>query len=99
DPAHVDDRPGSVGKAMPNCEAHVVDEYGRRAGPKERGELVVRGANVMRGYWRRPDLTSQRLHPSEITGENILHTGDHFRTDEDGFLYFLGRSDDIFKCR
>ena len=99
DPALVDERPGSVGRALPNTEAYVVDERGRRAAPGEVGELVVRGAHVMRGYWGRPADTAARLRDGEIAGEKVLHTGDLFRADEDGFLYFVGRTDDVFKCK
>lgn len=96
-PERLADRITSVGKAMPNAEAYVVDEGGRRVGPGVVGELVVRGANVMRGYWGKPVETEERLKDGEIPGEKVLLTGDLFRADEEGFLYFVGRKDDIFK--
>lgn len=99
DPALVLDKIGSVGKAIPNTEAYLVDADSRRVPHGGTGELVVRGANVMRGYWARPEETAKRLRRGEVEGERVLYTGDRFRTDEDGFLYFLGRSDDLFKCR
>ncbi len=99
DPAQLDTRPASVGKAMPNSEAYVVDEAGRRAAPGEVGELVVRGANVMLGYWNRPDATAFRLREGPLPGEKLLYTGDRFRADEEGYLYFVARDDDLFKCR
>lgn len=99
DPARLADNMTSVGKAIPNSELFVVDERGRPVGPGEVGELVVRGANVMRGYWGRPDLTAQRLREGPIPGEKVLYSGDLFRQDEDGFLYFMSRKDDIFKCK
>lgn len=99
DPALADERPGSVGRAIPNTEAYVVTEDGRRAAPGEVGELVVRGAHIMRGYWGKPEATALRLQPGDIPGERVLHTGDLFRADEDGFLYFVGRTDDVFKCK
>jgi amino acid adenylation domain-containing protein len=98
DPADLEAKPDSVGRAMPNCEAYVVDEDGNRAVPGAVGELVVRGANVMRGYWNRPEETARRLRPGPL-GETLLHTGDLFRADEDGYLYFVSRKDDVFKCR
>jgi len=98
-PDQLPDKIGSVGKAMPNSEVYVVDDEGRRVGPGETGELVVRGANVMRGYWGKPEATARCLRPGGIQGELVLHTGDLFRTDEDGFLYFMGRRDDVFKCK
>ncbi|MFA7430760.1 MAG: AMP-binding protein [Rhodospirillaceae bacterium] len=99
DPARLDDKIGSVGRAMPNSEVYVVDDAGRRLPPHHVGELVVRGANVMRGYWHKPDVTARRLRDGEIEGEKVLYTGDLFRMDAEGFLYFVGRVDDIFKCR
>jgi amino acid adenylation domain-containing protein len=99
DPARLDDKPGSVGQAMPNTEAYVVDDDGRRAGPGTIGELVVRGASVMRGYWQRPDDTARALRPRAPDGSTLLHTGDLFTTDAEGFLSFVARADDVFKCR
>lgn len=99
DPARILDKIESVGKAMPNCEAYVVDEQGRRVGPGTTGELVVRGANVMRGYWGKPEETGQRLRDGDIPGEKVLYSGDLFRTDEEGLLYFVARKDDVFKCK
>jgi amino acid adenylation domain-containing protein len=98
-PDQIDLRPGSVGKAMPNTEAYVVDDTGDRLGAGEVGELVVRGTNVMQGYWELPDETNQILRPGPVPGERVLYTGDLFRTDEDGFLYFVGRKDDMLKSR
>jgi amino acid adenylation domain-containing protein len=99
DPQLLAERPASVGKAIPNTEAYVVDADGRRAAPGEIGELVVRGGSVMRGYWGRPDETAARLRDGDIPGEKVLYTGDHFFADDEGFLYFVGRSDDVFKCK
>jgi long-chain acyl-CoA synthetase len=99
DPERIEEKPGSVGRAMPNCEVYIVDGEGRRCAPGEVGELVVRGANVMRGYWRRPEETARALRDGDIPGEKVLYTGDLFRADEDGDLYFVSRQDDIFKCR
>lgn len=98
-PARLTDKITSVGKAMPNSETYIVDEDGNRVGPDVVGELVVRGSNVMRGYWGKPEETSRRLRDGEIPGEKVLYTGDFFRVDEEGFLYFVGRKDDIFKCK
>jgi amino acid adenylation domain-containing protein len=99
-PEEIDRRTGSVGKAMPNCETMILDEDGNELGPNQVGELVVRGSNVMKGYWEAPELTAIRLKPSpKIPHEMWLYTGDLFRTDEDGFLYWVGRKDDIIKSR
>ena len=98
-PEEIDLRPGSVGKAMPNTEAYVVNEQGQRAAPGETGQLVVRGSHVMQGYWRDPEASARVLKPDGLPGSRILCTGDVFRTDEDGYLYFVGRTDDIIKSR
>jgi len=66
--------------------------------PGEIGELVVRGPHVMSGYWRAPDLTAQRFRRDEF-GQPLLYTGDQCRLDPDGYLYFVGRLDDIYKQR
>jgi long-chain acyl-CoA synthetase len=96
-PGDLDRRPGSVGRGMPNQELWLVDEEGRRLPPGGAGELVVRGSHVMRGYWRRPRETAARLRPGPLPGEQVLMTGDLFRSDGDGYLYFLARRDDIIK--
>jgi acyl-coenzyme A synthetase/AMP-(fatty) acid ligase len=88
-----------VGKAIPNCETFVVDESGREVAPGEVGELVVRGSNVMSGYWRDPGTTARAYRRREETGETVLHSGDYFKRDEEGYLYFLGRKDDMIKSR
>jgi long-chain acyl-CoA synthetase len=92
-------RPSSVGVAIPNTEVYVVGEDGRRVSPGEVGELVVRGSHVTRGYWREPELTAQRFRPGPWPGETVLHSGDLFKTDEEGFLYFVARKDDVIKSR
>jgi acyl-CoA synthetase (AMP-forming)/AMP-acid ligase II len=98
-PDQIDIRPTSVGRGMPNEEVYIVDENGRRVPPNVVGELVVRGANVMKGYWELPEETEERLKPGPFPGEKVLYTGDLFRMDQDGYLYFFGRKDDIIKTR
>jgi len=92
-------RPDSVGIAIPGTEAYVVDEDGARVAPNVVGELVIRGAHVMQGYWENEEATERVLRPGPHPWEKVLHTGDLFRMDEDGFLYFVGRKDDIIKTR
>ncbi len=97
-PSELTKRPSSVGKAMPNTEVYIVDENGEKiTGPNQTGELVVRGANVMKGYWKLPEETDRALRPGPYPGEKVLYTGDLFKMDEEDFLYFLGRKDDIIK--
>src|SRR5437879_774787 len=62
-PEELTRRPGSVGIAIPGTEVYVVDEAGERAGPGVVGELVVRGAHVMQGYWENPAATAEKLKP------------------------------------
>jgi amino acid adenylation domain-containing protein len=92
-------RPTSVGVAIPNTEAYVVDDEGRRVGPGVVGQLVVRGGHVMAGYWELPAETERALRPGPLPGERVLYSGDLFRTDEEGYFYFVARKDDIIKTR
>ena len=98
-PEDIDRKPTSVGIAIPNTELWIVDENGKVAGPNEVGQLVIRGATVMRGYWEKPEATAQKLRPGPLPGEMVLYTGDLCRLDEEGYLYFIGRMDDIIKSR
>jgi len=98
-PEQLDIRPTSVGKGMPNTEVYIVDEDGKKVGPGVIGELVVRGSNVMRGYWEMPNETTKKLKPCPNSGDTVLHSGDLFKMDEDGYLYFIARKDDIIKSR
>ena len=91
-------RPDSVGIAIPGTEVWIEDEAGRRLGPGEIGELVVRGRHVMRGYWEAPEATARRYRPGPLPGERLCYSSDLFRMDEEGFLYFVSRRDDIIKC-
>ena len=98
-PEELDRKPTSIGKGMPNEEVYIVNENGERVGPGEVGELVVRGSNVMLGYWELPEETAKVLKIGSLPWERVLYTGDLFKMDEEGFLYFVGRKDDIIKCR
>ena len=98
-PDQIDIRPGSVGRGMPNQEHYIVDDVGNRVGPGVVGELVVRGSHVMKGYWEMPEETDKALRPGQFPWEKVLHTGDLFKTDAEGYLYFVGRKDDIIKTR
>jgi amino acid adenylation domain-containing protein len=99
-PKELDRKPTSVGKGMPNEQVYLVDETDRAIHePGVVGELVVRGANVMMGYWELPEETAERLKPGRHSWEKVLYTGDLFRMDEEGYLYFVSRKDDIIKSR
>ena len=99
-PDQLRQRPSSVCiSRILGTEAYVVDEEGKRAPPKAVGELVIRGSHVMKGYWENPEATAKVLRPGHYPWENVLYTGDLFYADADGFLYFVGRKDDILKIR
>ncbi len=98
-PDHLDKRPGSVGIAIPGTEVWIEDEEGHRLSPGPVGELVVRGRHVMRGYWNDLEKTAARFRPGSIPGERVCYTGDLFRMDNEGFMYFVARKDDIIKSR
>jgi acyl-CoA ligase (AMP-forming) (exosortase A-associated) len=105
DPSEIDRRPGSIGKAIPNAEILVAREDGTLCGPGEEGELVHRGALVSLGYWGDPERTAERFRPPPgrhgalCTTELAVWSGDVVVTDDDGFLYFVGRSDEMIKTR
>jgi long-chain acyl-CoA synthetase len=98
-PDMVDKKPESVGIAMPNTEVWIVDENGNILGPDQVGELVVRGGSVMQCYWNDPEGTAEVIKPGFFPGDRLLYTGDLFRMDKDGYLYFADRKDDIIKSR
>lgn len=99
EPSRIDEKPQSVGKAIPGTEVFLLDAEGRPTRPGEVGVLHVRGPHVMLGYWKRPEETARMLREGSLPGERILSTRDYFRMDDEGDLYFIGRSDDIIKTR
>lgn len=102
-PEEVDRRPDSMGKAIPNAEILVVREDGSPCAPGEPGELVHRGIHVALGYWNDPEKTAERYKPApgQLAGlpltEMAVWSGDTVRMDEEGFLYFIGRRDEMIK--
>ncbi|MBN1348936.1 AMP-binding protein [candidate division KSB1 bacterium] len=98
-PDKLDEKPDSVGKGMPNEDVYIVNEGGEDVAPGEIGELVVRGSNVMQGYWGMPEETARVLRRGRNPWEKVLYTGDLFKKDADAYLYFIGRKDDIIKSR
>lgn len=102
-PSELDRRPDSMGRAIPNAEVMVVRPDGTPCAPNEPGELVHRGALVSLGYWNDPAKTAERFKPAPgrnpalpIT-EMAVWSGDTVRMDEEGYLYFIGRADDMIK--
>jgi amino acid adenylation domain-containing protein len=98
-PEDLDRKPDSVGIAIPNTEMWIVDENDCKVGPGVVGQLVIRGGTVMRGYWNKPEATARALRPGPLPGEQVFYTGDLVRMDEEGYVYFVGRMDDIIKSR
>lgn len=106
-PAEADRRPDSIGKAIPNAEVLVLREDGSECAPNEPGELVQRGALVAMGYWNDAEKTAERFKPlpAQAPGrqaglmlpEIAVFSGDTVRRDEEGFLYFIGRRDEMMK--
>ena len=78
-----------MGSVVPGVEVRIAGD----------GEILIRGATVMRGYWRKPEATAERLKPGPLPGERVLHTGDLCKLDADGYLYFVARTDDVIKSR
>src|SRR5215469_9106821 len=102
-PEELDRRPTSMGKAIPDTEILVLNENGERCAPGEVGELVHRGPTVSMGYWGNQEATDRVLRPNPLLPpevgdcERVCYSGDLVRTDEDGFLYFVGRRDTMIK--
>jgi acyl-CoA synthetase (AMP-forming)/AMP-acid ligase II len=102
-PEEVDRRPDSIGKAIPNNEVLVLHPDGTECGPGEPGELVQRGALVAQGYWNDPEKTAERFRPLPgrepglVLPELAVFSGDTVRRDDEGFLYFIGRRDEMIK--
>lgn len=99
-PKEIDKKMDCVGIAIPNTELWLVDDNNNKiTEPNQTGQLVIRGATVMKGYWNKPEKTAQKLKEGVIPGEKILYTGDYCTLDEDGYLYFKGRMDHVIKSR
>tara|TARA_Y100001936_G_scaffold248845_1_gene297686 strand:- start:1190 stop:2434 length:1245 start_codon:yes stop_codon:yes gene_type:complete len=102
-PKEIDIRPNSIGKAIPNAEVFVLREDGTKCAPHEPGELVHKGDLVSMGYWNNPEETSIKFRPlpQQKTGlasqEIAVWSGDIVLSDNEGYLYFICRQDDMIK--
>jgi acyl-CoA ligase (AMP-forming) (exosortase A-associated) len=102
-PEELEQRPDSIGKAIPNVEILVVNAKGEECAPGVPGELVHRGALITRGYWNDPERTKKifrknpQLAHQEHLHETVVFSGDEVKRDEDGFLYFISRRDEMIK--
>jgi acyl-CoA synthetase (AMP-forming)/AMP-acid ligase II len=99
EPELIDEKPTSVGKAIPGTEIFLLSPNGDPVPAGEPGILHIRGPHVMLGYLNKKELTNQMLKDGKLPGEKILCSNDWFKMDDEGFLYFLGRNDDIIKSR
>jgi len=103
DPKLVDEKPTSMGKAIPGEEILVLDADDKPIKPGQIGQLVHRGVLVAQGYWNAPDITAIRYRVNPLQAkeipikEMVVYSGDYVRMDEDGFLYFIGRNDEMIK--
>jgi long-chain acyl-CoA synthetase len=93
EPEKLESKLGSVGKAVPNVELDIHDKEGRSLPPEETGEIVARGSNIMRGYWK--DLSATE----KVVRNGYYYTGDLGKVDVDGYFYIVGRSRDIIKVK
>jgi acyl-CoA ligase (AMP-forming) (exosortase A-associated) len=100
-PEEIDRRPGSMGMPIPETEIHLFDERGYECAPGDVGELVHRGPTVALGYWNDPEATAAVFRPSPFgppgSNEKVVYSGDLVRKDADGYLYFVGRRDQLIK--
>jgi len=102
-PDQIEQRPGSIGKAIPNAEILVLKPDGQECKQDEIGELVHRGALVSQGYWNDREKTAERFKPlpPRLQGlplpEIAVWSGDFVQKDQDGYLYFVGRQDEMIK--
>ncbi|MGV8962767.1 MAG: class I adenylate-forming enzyme family protein [Candidatus Saccharimonadaceae bacterium] len=99
EPELVDLKPNSVGKAIPGTEVFLLSPEGKPVPAGELGILYIRGPHVMAGYLNKEELSAEMLKAGTLPGERILCSNDLFVMDEEGFLYFQGRTDDIIKTR
>jgi benzoate-CoA ligase len=84
-------RPGSTGVPVPGYEVRITDESGRELPVGETGDLWVRGRSNATHYWNRPQLTAERMR------DGWFFSGDKYRADADGYYWYAGRSDDMFR--
>jgi long-chain acyl-CoA synthetase len=99
EPELIDIKTESVGKAIPGTEVFLLSPEGNHVPIGESGILHIRGPHIMLGYWKNEKLSKTMLKPGNLPGEKILCSNDWFKMDEENFLYFLGRTDDIIKSR
>lgn len=109
-PEQIHIRPNSIGKAVPDVELYIINEQGEACKPREIGELIHRGACIYKGYWNAPEETEKRfksirilekvLKPEgQLTDELVVASGDYVYRDEEDYIYFVSRKDDMIKTQ
>jgi long-chain acyl-CoA synthetase len=83
------ERPDSIGVPIPVCDVKIIDPHGEPLPAGEVGELCIKGPNVVKGYWNKPEATAEAFR------DGWLHTGDLARADEEGFIYLVDRAKDM----
>lgn len=110
DPTQLKIRPDSIGKAIPDVELYVIDEEGNECAPRVVGQLIHRGGYIYQGYWKGVKETKERFKSAqilkkiinldgELNDELVVATGDYVYKDEEGYLYFVSRDDNMIKTR
>jgi len=110
DPSQIHIRPNSIGKAIPDVELYIINEEGESCKPREIGELIHRGTAIYKGYWNAPEESAKRfksihildkvIHPEgQLTDEIVIASGDYVYADEEGYIYFVSRKDDMIKTQ
>lgn len=91
EPDMLNEKLGSIGKAIPNVEVIIADEFGKELPADHTGEIAARGSNIMMGYWKDPESTKA------VIRNGLYYTGDLGKTDKDGYIYVVGRTKDMIK--
>jgi len=110
EPRQIHIRPNSIGKAIPDVELYIINDEGEACKPREVGELIHRGACIYRGFWNAPEESAKRfksikilekvIHPEgQLIDEIVVASGDYVYADEEGYIYFVSRKDDMIKTR
>lgn len=110
DPTQIHIRPNSIGKAIPDVQLYIINEEGEACKPREVGELIHRGACIYKGFWNAPEETAKRFKSisildkvrqpeGQLTGEIVIASGDYVYADEEGYIYFVSRKDDMIKTQ
>jgi acyl-CoA ligase (AMP-forming) (exosortase A-associated) len=104
-PEDADRGPSCIGKAIPNTDIWVVNEKGQECAPDEVGELIHRGPTVSLGYWADPEKTQAVFRPNPFSPagtmgrDTVVYSGDLVKRDAQGYLYFIGRRDELIKTQ